>query len=187
MRLAARLFLRYFLRGVFLFLPALATVYLLWLLLSWLDNLLPTGLPGLGLILLVVSLTALGYIGTYWLGPSLIASIEARIKKIPFIGFIYASVRELVDSSRRAYKFERPVLVQVHPDSPLRQIGFLTHEQPLSERPDLVAVYLPYAFSFMGKLVLVPRTQVEPLSLKSSEALRLVVSGALISGKEADA
>ncbi len=97
-RLVALVF-QYFLRGVLLFLPALATVYVLWVLLQWLDGILPIGLPGLGLLLLVVSLTFLGYIGTHWLGPTIIASFEARIRKVPFVGFIYSSVRELVDSS----------------------------------------------------------------------------------------
>lgn len=180
LRWVLALLVRYFLRGVLLFLPALTTAYVLWVILQWLDNILPTGLPGLGLLLLLVGLTLLGYIGTHWLGPTLIASFEARIRKVPFAGFIYSSVRELVESSRRGYRFERPVLVRLSPHTEAYQIGFLTHEKPLLPHPDLVAVYLPYSFSFMGKLLLVPRSQVEPLPLKAAEALRFVVSGGLI-------
>lgn len=171
---------RYFLRGVLLFLPALATLYVLWVILQWLDGILPTGLPGLGLLLLVVSLTLLGYIGTHWLGPTIVASFEARIGKVPVVGFIYSSIRELVDTSRRSYRFERPVLVRLSPHSEAYQMGFLTDEEPLPHRPELVAVYLPYSFSFMGKLLLVPRAQVEALPIKAAEALRFVVSGGLI-------
>ncbi|GIV24660.1 MAG: hypothetical protein KatS3mg026_0352 [Bacteroidia bacterium] len=178
-RLVALVF-QYFLRGVLLFLPALATVYVLWVLLQWLDGILPIGLPGLGLLLLVLSLTLLGYIGTHWLGPTIIASFEARIRKVPFVGFIYSSVRELVDSSRRGYRFDRPVLVRLSPHTEAYQIGFLTHDKPLSHQPELVAVYLPYSFGFMGKLLIVPRAQVEPLPMKAAEALRFVVSGGLI-------
>lgn len=178
-RLVALVF-QYFLRGVLLFLPALATVYVLWVLLQWLDGILPIGLPGLGLLLLVLSLTLLGYIGTHWLGPTIIASFEARIRKVPFVGFIYSSVRELVDSSRRGYRFDRPVLVRLSPHTEAYQIGFLTHDKPLPHQPGLVAVYLPYSFSFMGKLLIVPRAQVEPLPMKAAEALRFVVSGGLI-------
>ncbi|MCX7605669.1 MAG: DUF502 domain-containing protein [Bacteroidia bacterium] len=175
-------FFRYFLRGVFLFLPALATFYVLWLILSWLDNILPTGFPGLGIVLLVVCLTLLGYIGTHWLGPTLIVAVEERIRKVPFIGFIYSSVRELVESSQRSFRFDRPVLVRTNPATQTYQIGFLTHEQPLTDRP-LVAVYIPYSFGFMGDLVFVPADQVEHLPLKSSEALRFVIAGGLISGR----
>lgn len=173
------LLLRYLLRGVFLFLPAIATLYLLWLLLRWLDNIIPTGIPGIGLILLLVGLTILGYIGTHWLGPTLIAAVEERIRKIPFIGFIYSSVRDLVESSRRSFRFDRPVLVQVNPQVPLYQIGFLTHDSPLPGQP-LVAVYLPYAFGFMGDLVLVPASQVQLLTLKASDTLRFIIAGGLI-------
>lgn len=173
------LLLRYLLRGVFLFFPAIATFYILWLLLRWLDNIIPTGIPGIGLILLLLGLTILGYVGTHWLGPTLIAAIEERIRKVPFIGFIYSSVRELVESSRRSFRFDRPVLVQINPEVPLYQIGFLTHDSPLPDQP-LVAVYLPYAFGFMGNLVLVPASQVQPLALKASDTLRFIIAGGLI-------
>lgn len=179
LRQVASSLLSYFLRGLFLFLPALATVYVLWLILHWLDNILPTGLPGLGILLLLIALTILGYIGTHWLGPTLIASVEERIKKIPIVGFIYSSVRELVEGSKRANKFERPVLVRLEPEG-IYQIGFITHENPPVPH-DLVAVYMPYAFSFMGNVVFVPRDRVEPLSMKAAEALRFVLSGAIIS------
>lgn len=178
-KLLVGLLLRYLLRGVFLFLPAIATFYLLWLLLKWLDSIIPTGIPGIGIVLLLLGLTVLGYIGTHWLGPTLIAAIEERIRKIPFIGFIYSSVRELVESSRRSFRFDRPVLVQVNPQVPLYQIGFLTHDAPLPDQP-LAAVYLPYAFGFMGDLVLVPASQIQPLALKASDTLRFIIAGGLI-------
>jgi uncharacterized membrane protein len=183
LQVVLKLLFQYFLRGVLLFLPALATVYVLWLILSWLDNILPTGMPGVGILMLLVGLTLLGYIGTHWLGPTLIASLEERIRKVPFVGFIYSSVRELVDSSKRSYRFDRPVLIRLNPSLSTYQIGFLTHENPVPERPELIAVYIPYAFGFMGDLVLVPREQVEPLAMKSAEALRFVISGAMISGE----
>ena len=178
-KLLGGLLLRYLLRGVFLFLPAIATLHLLWLLLKWLDGIIPTGIPGIGIIVLLLGLTLLGYIGTHWLGPTLIAAIEERIRKIPFIGFIYSSVRELVESSRRSFRFDRPVLVQINPQVPLYQIGFLTHDAPLPDQP-LVAVYIPYAFGFMGDLVLVPASQVQPLALKASDTLRFIIAGGLI-------
>ncbi|MCS6790363.1 MAG: DUF502 domain-containing protein [Bacteroidia bacterium] len=171
-------------RGLFLFLPALATIYVLWVILRWLDNILPTDLPGLGILLLITALTVLGYIGTHWLGPTLIASVEERIKKIPVVGFIYSSVRELVEGSKRANKFDRPVLVRLEPEG-VYQIGFITHENPPVPH-DLIAVYTPYAFSFMGNVVFVPKNRVEPLSMKAAEALRFVLSGAIISAESSD-
>ncbi|MCS7188175.1 MAG: DUF502 domain-containing protein [Bacteroidia bacterium] len=173
------LFVRYFIRGVILFLPAIVTFYLLWFLLDAIDSILPVGFPGLGILLLIVGLTVLGYISTHWLGPTLIAGVEERIRKIPLIGFIYASIRELIDDSRRSFRFDRPVLVQPDPTVPVYHIGFLTHTCPLPNKP-LVAVYLPYSFSFMGNLLLVSPEQVSELGMKSADALRFVVAGGLI-------
>lgn len=182
-RLVLKTLFAYFLRGVFLFLPALATVYVLWLILRWLDGIIPVGMPGLGIFLLLLGITVLGYIGTHWLGPTLIASIEARIKKIPFIGFLYGSVRELVDTSRRSYRFEYPVLFRPNPHSQTYQIGFLTHEAPIPGH-DLVAVFVPFAFAALtGEVVFVPRDQVIPLDMRGADALRLVISGAFVTGQ----
>lgn len=185
LRRTLRILFGYFLRGVFLFLPALATVYVIWLILTWLDNILPTGLPGLGILLLVMGLTVLGYIGTHWLGPTLIASVEERIRKIPFIGFLYSSVRELVDTSRRSYRFDHPVLFRPNPHTSTYQIGFLTHEEPIPGQ-DLVAVFVPFAFAALtGEVVFVPRDQVIPLQMRGADALRLVISGAFVTGQNA--
>ncbi|MDW8088386.1 MAG: DUF502 domain-containing protein [Bacteroidia bacterium] len=176
---ALQVFLQYFLRGVFLFLPALATGYVIWLILRWLDSLLPVRLPGMGIFLLCLGIAALGYVGTHWLGPTIVASLEERIRRIPFIGFIYSSVRELVESSRQGLRFDKPVLVQVGLEPPLYRIGFLTHERPLPDQP-LVAVYMPYSFGFMGDLWLLPSSCVQPLKLSAAEALRFVLAGGLV-------
>ncbi|MCS7153538.1 MAG: DUF502 domain-containing protein [Bacteroidia bacterium] len=183
LRQALRVLIGYFLRGVFLFLPALATVYVLWLILDWLDNILPIGLPGLGILLLLVSITVLGYIGTHWLGPTLIASMEARIQKIPFIGFLYGTVRELVNTSRRSYRFEQPVLFRLNPHTQIYRIGFLTHESPLPGY-DFVAVFAPFSFATLtGETLFLPRELVIPLPMRGVDALRLVLSGAFVTGQ----
>lgn len=183
LRRTLRILAGYFLRGVFLFLPALATIYVLWLILRWLDNILPTGMPGLGILLLVVGLTVLGYVGTHWLGPTLIASFEERIRKIPFIGFLYSSVRELVNTSRRSYRFDHPVLFRPNPHTQIYQIGFLTHEEPIPGY-DMVAVFVPFAFAALtGEVVFVPRDQIIPLQMRGVDALRLVISGAFVTGQ----
>ncbi|MEN3040076.1 MAG: DUF502 domain-containing protein [Bacteroidia bacterium] len=173
----------YFLRGVFFFLPALATVYVISLVLRWLDNILPTNFPGLGIFLLVVGLTVLGYISTHWIGPTLLSSIEERIRKIPFIGFFYSSVRELVDTSRRSYRFDYPVLFKPDPNSPVYQIGFLTNERPIPGH-DVVAVFAPFAFSALtGKIFLVPKSEVIFLDMRGTDALKLILSGGFVTGQ----
>jgi len=178
-----RLFLRllsYFLRGVFLFLPAVVTIYVLRILLQWLDSIIPMKIPGLGILILVTIFILLGYLATHWIGPSVWQPIEERIRKIPFIGFIYGSVREIIDNSQQKNRFDKPVLVRVQDNPPMYQIGFLTNSAPIPGE-NLVAVYIPYALSFMGELRLVPYEAIRVLPAKGADALRFAMSGGFIS------
>ncbi len=177
-RLLLELF-SYFLRGLFFFLPAFGTAYVLWVLLRWLDSLVPLDIPGLGLLALIIGFIILGYLATHWIGPTVWAPFEARIRKIPFVGFIYGSIRELIDNSQQKNRFDKPVLIRIANDPPAYQIGFLTNTQPLPGQ-NLVAVYVPYALSFMGELRLVPREAIEPLPTKGADTLRFAMSGGFI-------
>ncbi len=169
----------YFLRGVFLFLPAIVTLYVLRIILEWLDSIIPIPIPGLGMLILVVIFILLGYIATHWIGPSVWEPIEERIRKIPFIGFIYGSIREIIDNSQQKNRFDKPVLIKIQEAPPMYQVGFLTHNAPIPTE-DLVAVYVPYALSFMGELRLVPRDAIQPLPAKGADALRFAMSGGFI-------
>jgi len=178
-----RIFLQlfsYFLKGVFLFLPAIVTLYVLRIILQWLDSIIPLDIPGLGILILIIVFILLGYIATHWIGPSVWEPIEERIRKIPFIGFIYGSIREVIDNSRQKNRFDRPVLVRVQDAPPIYQVGFLTHPEPIPGE-NLVAVYIPYALSFMGELRLVPRDIIKGLPAKGADALRFAMSGGFIS------
>lgn len=178
-----RIFLQlfsYFLRGVFVFLPAIVTLYILRVILQWLDSIIPLDVPGLGILILIIVFILLGYIATHWIGPSVWEPIEERIRKIPFIGFIYGSIREVIDNSRQKNRFDKPVLIRIQDSPPMYQVGFLTHIEPIPGE-DLVAVYIPYALSFMGELRLVPREVVRNLPAKGADALRFAMSGGFIS------
>jgi uncharacterized membrane protein len=168
------------LRGVFLFLPAVVTIYVLRILLEWLDSIIPLEIPGLGILILVTIFILLGYLATHWIGPSVWQPIEERIRKIPFIGFIYGSVREIIDNSQQKNRFDKPVLIRVQDNPPMYQIGFLTNSAPIAGE-NLVAVYIPYALSFMGELRLVPHEAIRVLPAKGADALRFAMSGGFIS------
>ncbi len=172
--------LSYFLKGVFLFLPAIVTLYILRIILQWLDSIIPLNIPGLGILILITVFILLGYIATHWIGPSVWEPIEERIRKIPFIGFIYGSIREVIDNSRQKHRFDKPVLIKVQDTPPMYQVGFLTHTEPIPGE-DLVAVYVPYALSFMGELRLVPRHSIKALPAKGADALRFAMSGGFVS------
>ena len=43
--------------------------------------------------------------------------------------------------------------------------------------PGFVAIYFPHSYAFSGNVMLVPKEQVKPLSVSSTEAMKFVVSG----------
>ncbi|MFN5706220.1 MAG: hypothetical protein ACK45U_10250, partial [bacterium] len=60
----------------------------------------------------------------------------------------------------------------------IRQVGFLT-QRDLSSigLNEDVAVYFPFSYSIAGKVLIVKRDKVEPLNMKSAEAMKFAVSG----------
>lgn len=173
-----KILISYFIRGLILFLPGFVTIYLLWQLIQILDDVIPIRIPGLGLLTLLGGITLLGYISTKVLRARF-ARVEKQIQKLPVIGFIYSSLRQLTNSLLRKQKntLGKPVLVQTSPI--VYKIGFLTGENLASEK-NLVTVYLPHSYAFSGELVLVEKEKVQELTLSSAEAFRYVVSAGVI-------
>ncbi|MGQ9863250.1 MAG: DUF502 domain-containing protein [Bacteroidia bacterium] len=153
-------------------------MYLLWKVIQVLDNVIPIHIPGLGLLTLLGGITLLGYISTKILEAQF-TQLEKRIQKLPIIGFIYSSLRQLTDSllGKRKNTLGKPVLVQISPMT--YKIGFLTGEN-LTSQKHLATVYFPHSYAFSGELILVEKEKIQELALSSAEAFRYIVSGGII-------
>ncbi len=171
--------LSYFIRGLLLIVPFALTGYIISLALNWIDGLIPIQVPGLGMLILLVSITLLGYLGSSLLVKSFFDSIEKFLVKIPLISLIYTSLKELVAAFvGNKKKFDRPVLVQVSKQEPLYKLGFIT--QPSLEElqlPLYVAVYIPHSYNFSGDLYIVPKDVITPLNLSGTEVMKFIISG----------
>ena len=75
-------------------------------------------------------------------------------------------------------RFTKPVLVLTNPQANIEEIGFITQDD-LSDWgiKEKVAVYLPYSYSFSGRLVIVPKEQIKPIDTDGSDAMKFIVSG----------
>src|SRR5262249_50667071 len=64
------------------------------------------------------------------------------------------------------------------PGSRARMLGFVTREhlEALGMKGE-VAVYFPQSYNFAGYLAVVPRDQVEPLDVSTTDLMTFVVSG----------
>lgn len=89
--------------------------------------------------------------------------VEFFISRIPFISWIYSSVKDVtIGVVDKRVKFDKPVLVYINvlskTSEDIKKIGFITNESAKGfDLLDEVVVFVPQPFGFSGELLLVPR------------------------------
>jgi len=152
----------------------------------WLDNLLALPYPGLGVLIILVVITAFGYLTTNFAFKTVGNWIDHVINKIPLVKLIYSALKDLLSAFvGDKKKFNKPVLVKINRDNNLYQIGFIT-QSDLSELglQDMVVVYFPHSYAFSGLHYVVPRENVQPLNISGPQAMKVIISGGVSGFKE---
>lgn len=178
---------RYFLQGLLLFGPAGITLYGAFLLFSYIDRFaispiagyLPFKIPGLGILILLIVTTLLGFAGQSILLKPLSILFDRLMDKLPIVKTVYSALKDFFSAFVGSEKkFTKPVLVKVNLISNLEKIGFITTED-LSELgiKDKVSVYFPHSYNFSGEMFIVPRDQITPLDIPPADAMKFVVTG----------
>ncbi len=175
---------QYFLRGLILAGPIALTVYIVIISVTWVDNLIPIKIPGLGLVIVLSGTVILGYLANTLIAKPIFMLLEKAMRKVPLVNFIYTSINDLVKAFvGEAKRFNSPVLVSFDKEGILHKPGFITSED-LSNigLPGHVAVYFPHSYNFSGNLFIVDKKYVKPIDGNNSEIMKYIVSGG-VSGK----
>ncbi len=176
-------FLKYFFQGILVTVPLAITVYIIIKLFLLIDNIIPIDIPGLGLIILIVSITIIGFVGNTFIAIPIRSYLMRLIKKVPLINTIFKSVKDLLSAFvGNKKRFTEPVLVKVNKDSDLEKIGFITRND-LSElgiTDGKVAVYLPHSYAFSGNLFIVPKENITPINGTASDIMTFIVSAGVV-------
>ncbi len=170
-----------FLNGCLVIVPTVATLYVVYLVFLKIDGLLGLRIPGLGFLVTIALITAIGALTTNVVGKRLVGLPDRLLTRLPLIKLIYTALRDLMAALVGQKKtFERPVLATLSEDGALQAFGFVTRED-LSAfgLPDHVAVYLPQSVNFAGQLVVLPRARVRALEVESSQLFPFIVSGGI--------
>ncbi|MEZ4287146.1 MAG: DUF502 domain-containing protein [Polyangiales bacterium] len=169
---------RSFGQGLLVIAPIAITTAVVWWVVKKLDDLLNAPFPGLGLVMTIIGITAIGYLTRNVVGARIIKGIEKVIQRVPFVYLLYSSLRDLFGAfvgDRRS--FDKPVFVEIEPGGP-KFFGFLTCDHfDDAQLKDHVAVYLPQSYNFAGNLVVVPRGRVSRVDADGAEFMAFVVSG----------
>ncbi len=185
---------RYMVAGVLVWLPILATIWVVSFMLHIMDRtllLLPTflrpqalvgfALPGAGLVLALVIVLLTGLLVTNLIGRRLIVWGEDLLNRIPVVRTVYGGVKSFAESVLSQSNSFRKVVMIEYPRAGVWSIGFLTAEDvpEVSERlgEPCAAVYLSAALNATaGYLVVVPRRQVVELHMSVDEAMKMIIT-----------
>ena len=186
---------RYYLAGVLVLAPTAVTLWVVWSLFLFFDDILGQALRargisvlGLGFVLLNVLLFLLGWLATNLLGRRLFSVWDRVMNRVPLINKIYTTLRqigELFLGPPREGSFRRVAVVE-YPVPGSYAIGFVTStasgEAGARLGQALCSVYIPKAVNpVTGYLLLVPRDRITYLEMTPEEAMKMVVSaGALV-------
>jgi uncharacterized membrane protein len=179
---------RTFLRGLFTFLPAALTLYLLYLMVVWAETLAMAlirpivgdfYLPGLGIAIVAALIYGLGVLVARREFSRVLSFMELPFTNLPVIKSIYTSLKNFADYFAPADKGapQQQVVLLRMPGNELSIVGLVTRQNfaglpgALGEL-DQVAVYLPMGYMIGGYTVFVPRTWITPIPMSVEEAMR---------------
>ena|SRR5215207_5705864 len=171
---------RYFIRGCLVLVPLAATAYIVWATLSFVDRLVPVGIPGVGFLLTISIVTLVGLLTSNVVGKRVFQFTDRLLSGMPLVKLLYTSIKDLIRAFVGDHKsFDQPAAVAVFPGG-ARMLGFVTRDALHAlGLPDHVAVYFPQSYNFAGQLLVVPKEQVELLDAPSSEVMTFIVSGGI--------
>jgi len=186
---------RYLVAGLLVWLPLVATFFVIRLLVNWMDNsllllpeiyrpdsLLGFHIPGLGVLLSLLILVLTGLVAANLFGRKLVSLWERMLSRIPLVRSVYSAVKQLVETALagNGNAFRKVVLVEF-PRRGMWTLAFLTSEvqgvvQQVTGR-EVISVYIPTTPNPTGGyFVLVPRGDVREIDLSVDDGLKMLLS-----------
>jgi len=174
-----RKILRYFFSGIVFIVPLAVTIYVIFFIFSWLDNLINLPYPGLGILVILAAITGFGYFTSNFAFKTFTEWFDQGMNRIPMVKLIYTSIKDLIGAFLGdKKKFSKPVLVLLNKENNLHQIGFVTQADLIElGLNDMVSVYLPHAYNFSGDHFIISKDRITPLHISGPVAMKYVVSG----------
>mgnify|MGYP001013863406 CR=1 FL=1 len=178
---------RSFVNGLLVLVPVIITL----LVIEWtlrftegvLGQYLPFYFPGMGIITLILVIYVVGWASTNWALAKIISLGETLIGTIPFVKFIYTSVKRLseavLDSSSN---FKRVVHV---PYQGGRALGFVMADLPPRFQAAMgggyVCVFVPWSLNMTsGTTLLVREEDAVTIDIPKEEALRYMLTAGAV-------
>ena len=190
----------YFLTGIIVTGPIGITGYLVWLIITFIDNritplipdrynpefYLPFNIPGLGLVIVLIGLTLVGFVSIHFLGRTFFGIGENLVNRMPIVRSVYGALKQIFETvlAQSSTSFREVVVVE-YPRRGLWALAFVTsvtkgEVQRLTEA-NVVNIFLPTTPNpTSGFLLFVPRGDLIHLDMTVEEGIKMVISGGLV-------
>ncbi len=177
----------YFLKGLLLLAPITITLWAIITLFNLIDGLLKEvivsvigrEIPGLGIILLLLLISGIGFLGSTIIFNPIVTYFDKLMARAPLIKILYTAVKDLVSAFvGQKKRFTEPVLVKIGKDSCLEKIGFITNKDLsiIGMSDEKVAVYLPHSYAWSGNLFIVSAEYITKVSASPTDVMKFVIS-----------
>jgi len=188
----SRKIVQYFFQGLLYMAPLALTIYTIYVIFVWGDSLLNSyiteyfgfHIPGLGLVIVLLFITLVGYTGATILFHPMLAMLDRLVSQAPLVKIIYSSIKDFMSAFvGKDKKFTKPVLVKIYKGTELEKLGFVTQRDLTSMgiEKGKIAVYLPHSYNFSGNLFIVPAENVRPINASPTEVMKFIVSAGVTS------
>ena len=193
-----------FITGLFLLAPLGVSVYVVNFLLfrignpasniffGWLKNdLSNSGLAdylinAVSTLIVVALITALGYLSNYFFGRWLLSRAELLILRVPIVGMVYRTTKQIVDTfhGQKKAAFQKVVMIEF-PRPGLYSVGFVTStaegEIGRHAGEGYVNVFIPTTpLPTNGFFVICAAKDLIELDMSVGDALKLIISGGAV-------
>lgn len=207
-RVAKFKFLRFIrnrlLTGVIVALPIIATAWAITTFIRFIDDKVWTIIPpelnpntylgfdiwGLGLVLAILGLIALGTFASNFVGTSILSASERLLARVPIVRGVYSFVKQIVVivAQQRDQAFKEVCLIE-YPRKGLWAIGFVTTDLQGAPKQELgegfVCVFVPTTPNpTSGFLLFSKRKDIQILDMTPEEGAKMIISGGMVSSNE---
>ena len=193
----------YFLTGLLVILPIFITAYVIRFLIQAMDVILkyvpaqylpdtylPFHIPGIGLILVIIIILAVGVLFRNLAGRKVVHFWENMVHRIPLVRILYSGVKQLLESFflQQNDAFKRVALLE-YPRRGVYVIGFITGESKgeIQSKTDknMMNVFVPTTPNpTSGFYILIPEDELIVLNMTVEDAFKLIISGGIFSPPE---
>jgi uncharacterized membrane protein len=193
---------RYLVAGVLIWLPILATLWVVSFFIHIMDEtllLLPSqyrpealvgfALPGVGALFAFIVVLATGLLVTNLIGRQLVALSEEVLNRIPVVRTVYGSVKSFAESVFSQSNSFRKVVMIEYPRKGIWSLAFMTAEDvPEISRKTGVqhcCIYISNALNATaGFLLLVPKNEVVELDMSVDAAMKMIITCGVVVPQE---